>query len=177
MFRHLFSPVAVAAALLSGCGESAPPPVPSAFVGVYDVTVTARGREDTTIMQVVQGSGATVLLTFADGFTPIRCTVTASTGLTVPRQLLQVGFSTGPREATTTGAGTLSGELIDITLNVVAADVSGTSPPPPTDAAVADAGGPPPDLAQAQPGADMATSGGNATGGEYKIVGMRQPPM
>jgi len=107
-------------AVAAGCGGNGPPLNPNAFVGSYAVTVTANGQTDMDLMDVVAGADETVLLTFTYGFHPdIRCLVSGSTGLTVPRQTLHVEHSTGELDGQATGMGTLMNGSFALTLELV----------------------------------------------------------
>lgn len=110
--------------------------MPEAVLGTYGVEVEVEGKTDSTIMSVVKGSGTSVLLTFSMGISPVRCTVKGMDGLTAPRQLIELLDAPGRIEATAQGSGTITADgTVDITLNVVRADVS--TPQADADAGVA----------------------------------------
>jgi hypothetical protein len=49
---------------------------------------------------------------------PVRCSVQGSTGLTLPRQTLEVSHSTGEANGLATGSGTLTSDMIDLTIHL-----------------------------------------------------------
>jgi hypothetical protein len=124
---------ALACAALGGCGNSGPPPNPSALVGYYNpISIESSGVVDMDAMNVILGSGTDVLLTFRDGIKPqngvgIRCGVMGSTTLDLVRQKMIVKHSTGEASGTGYGMGTISAAGdVDIMLTL---ETPGVGPP------------------------------------------------
>ncbi|MSP62568.1 MAG: hypothetical protein EXR72_20005 [Myxococcales bacterium] len=103
--------IALGCLLAAGCGSSGPPANPMAVVGTYNVMIAANGKTDSDVVNVILGSGDTVLLNFVIlGFTQMRCTVSGSSGLAVPRQKLIVGMATGGAESVVAGTGSVTAD-------------------------------------------------------------------
>ena len=103
--------------------------MPSAFLGTYTVMVDSNGKMDPTTMTIIPGSGAAgVVLTFTAGIGPVQCTVDGSTGLTVPRQQIEVQHATGVATGTASGTGKLTADGVDITFTLITAGINVAAP-------------------------------------------------
>jgi hypothetical protein len=111
---------------VSGCG-SAPMANPAAMVGTYDVMIAGKGKTDPDTINVTVGSGGTALLNFVYiGFSQIRAGVSGSTGLSIPRQVVKVGHSTGTVEGPASGMGMIAADgTVNIALDVSIPGMSG----------------------------------------------------
>ena len=113
----------------SGCGgnEAAPPGMPMALLGTYDVSVESEGHTDTAAMDVVAGSNNGVVLTFNVGLGAIRCTVQGSTSVTIPRQAIEADHATGLAKGQASGAGEIAADgKVDIKFTLVTAGITET---------------------------------------------------
>lgn len=110
--------LALALVSLAGCNNGGTP-MPMALVGNYKVMIAANGKMDVDTMSVTLGADNGVLLNFVYGISEVRCGVTGSTGLTIPRQVLHVSHSTGTYDGTGSGMGTIAQDgTVDITIDL-----------------------------------------------------------
>jgi hypothetical protein len=106
-----------AAGATAGCDS--PPASAKAIVGSYDVMVTQSGVSDEVFMNIRQGSGDAILLTFTAGITTdpgglnadgVRCKLNSPSTFMILEQQVHIDHSTGNLDGTLTGDGMVAAD-------------------------------------------------------------------
>src|SRR5579859_7003671 len=111
----------------AGCSGA---PSATTISGNYSLMVTYKNVSDPVTMNVRQGSGGSILLSFSAGILPdpqgpspdgIRANLSSTTSFDIPAQAAIIDHSTGRFSGTLTGTGSLDGTNFNATLHHMAA--------------------------------------------------------
>lgn len=117
----------------SGCANAVDATL---LYGTYNVSVSAFGKSDDTIVSISEGSDSVLLFHFTHGFTTdydaknatgLRVGLDGST-LIVDMQPVHVEHSSGTIDGTVTGTGSTGGASVDLVLKVLPTNVAIVGP-------------------------------------------------